>query len=56
MAKEYVDEIEAVGKRVTDKYFEKYKGKRDELFEYTVNPQESKKLLSMQNIQKYKMA
>ena len=44
MAKEYVDEIEAVGKRVTDKYFEKYKGKRDELFEYTVNPGESKKI------------
>ena len=44
MAKEYVDEIEAVGKRVTDKYFEKYKGKKDELFEYTVNPGESKKI------------
>ena len=41
MAKEYVDEIEAVGKRVTDKYFENYKGKKDELFEYTVNPGES---------------
>jgi len=44
IAKEYVDEIEAVGKRVTDKYYEKYKGKKDELFEYTVNPGESKKI------------
>jgi len=44
VAKEYVDEIEAVGKRVTDKYYDKYEGKRDELFEYTVNPGESKKI------------